>query len=205
MVGTTTLLYIRSIKCEISTEKSNVGATSALPTTECSGCQERMPISSLHQHKFECKSSMIYNSDESDDENTMLYKDDIKLTVASNVWEGKKNAHHHEVISILYDGEGASKGAWSSQLKHIVPDSEMEQLEEVSLQSASLDEAAELMLDKSYFALMLPTHRLTLLRNSPRNGSLITLALRQILISQGKFFQSMDVALKYGKVGFPNP
>lgn len=148
MVGTTTLLYIRPIKCAVSTEKSNVGATSASPTTECSGCQERMPISSLRQHKFECKSSMIYNSDESDDENTMHYKDDIKLTVASNVCEGKKNAHHHEAISILDDGEGTSKQAWSSQLKHIFPDSEMEQLEEVSLQSASLDEAAELMLDK---------------------------------------------------------
>ena len=44
--------------------------------------------------------------------------------------------------------EGTSKQAWSSQLKHIFPDSEMEQLEELSLQSASLDKAAELMLDK---------------------------------------------------------
>ena len=32
-----------------------------------------------------------------------------------------------------------------------------------------------------------------------------TLRLPTVHSSQGKFFQSMDVALKYGKVGFPNP
>ena len=52
------------------------------------------------------------------------------------------------MMKILDDGEGTSKQTWSSQLKHVFPDSEMEELEEVSLQSASLDEAAELMLNK---------------------------------------------------------
>jgi hypothetical protein len=51
------------------------------------------------------------------------------------------------MMKILDDGEGTSKQTWSSQLKHVFPDSEMEELGEVSLQSASLDEAAELMLN----------------------------------------------------------
>ena len=146
VIGTTTLLYIRPIKCVISTEKSDVEATSTSPTTECSGCQERMPISSLRQHKFECK-SMVCNSDDSDDEINM-HKEDTKSSTASKFHEEKKNSQHDEVISILDDGEGTSKQTWSSQLKHVFPDSEMEELEEVSLQSASLDEAAELMLNK---------------------------------------------------------
>ena len=115
-------------------------------STECSGCQERMPISSLRQHKFECK-SMVCNSDDSDDEINM-HKEDTKSSTASKFHEEKKNSQHDEVISILDDGEGTSKQTWSSQLKHVFPDSEMEELEEVSLQSASLDEAAELMLNK---------------------------------------------------------
>ena len=142
VIGTTTLLYIRPIKCVIYTEKSNVEATSTSPTTECSGCQERMPISSLRQHKFECK-SMVCNSDGSDDE-INIHKEDTKSSTASKFHEEKKNSQHDEVISILDDGEGTSKQTWSSQLT----DSEMEELEEVSLQSASLDEAAELMLNK---------------------------------------------------------
>ncbi len=171
MIGSSTLLYIRPIKCVISMEKPNVEATSTSLTTECSGCQKRIPISCLRQHNFECK-SMIYNSD---DENN-VDKEDTTSTITSNICKEKKNSQPDAVISILDDGEGTSKQTWSSldggessskqtwsslddgegisketwssQLKQIFPDSEIEELEEVSLQSTSLDEAAELMLDK---------------------------------------------------------
>ena len=146
VIGTSTLLYIRPIKCVISMETLNVEAILTSPTTECSHCQERMPISSLRQHNLECK-SLICISDDSDNENNMPKKG-IKSSIAPKSCE-EMNSRHNEVISILDDGEGTSKQAsWSSQVKHVFPDSEMEELEEVSLQSASLDEAAELMLNK---------------------------------------------------------
>ena len=128
VIGSSILLYIRPIKCVISMETSNVEATSTSPTTECSHCQERMPISSLRQHNLECK-SIICNSDDSDNDNYMP-KGGMKSTIASKSCE-EMNSQHNEVISILDDGEGTSKQAsWSSQLKHVFPDSQMEELEE---------------------------------------------------------------------------
>lgn len=43
---------------------------------------------------------------------------------------------------------GPSRKTWSSQLKSLFPDSEIQELEEVALQSESMDEAAGFMLDK---------------------------------------------------------
>jgi hypothetical protein len=92
-------------------EKSNVEVTSTSPTDECCGCQERIPMSCLRQHNFECK-SMIYNSDDTDDESN-VHKEDTTSTVASNICKEKKNSQPDEVISILDDSEGTSKQTWS--------------------------------------------------------------------------------------------
>ena len=126
MVGPSTLIYVRPMKSVISIEKSNVsGATSASPSTECCRCKERVPISNLRQHNLGCK-PITTDTGESEEEEQLT----------------------NEVLTIMDDEEGPSKQIWSSQLKELFPDTEMEDLEEVALQSASMDEAAGIVLDK---------------------------------------------------------
>ena len=54
----------------------------------------------------------------------------------------------NEVIPVVDDGEGPSSQTWSSQLKLLFSDAEIEYLEEIACQVTSLDEAAGYVLDK---------------------------------------------------------
>lgn len=128
MVGSSTLVYIRPMKNALSMEKPyEASASSASPTTECVRCKERVLISNLRQHNMQC-SSVAVDTDHQSQEELDFPRD--------------------EIIYVSEDNEGPSKQTWPSQLKSIFPDSEMEELEKVALESHSMDEAAGSMLDK---------------------------------------------------------
>ena len=122
MVGASTLIYIRPMKSTISMEKAHdTSTTSTSPATECTRCAKKVPISNLRQHNLECKHITIDTGEESQEEEDRLA---------------------NEVIPVVDDGEGPSSQTWSSQLKLLFSDAEIEYLEEIACQVTSLDEAA---------------------------------------------------------------
>ena len=100
--------------------------TSTSPATECTRCA-KVPISNLRQHNLECKRITIDTGEESLEEEDRLA---------------------NEVITVVNDGEGPWSQTWSSQLKLLFPDAEIEYLDEIACQVTSLNEAAGYVLDK---------------------------------------------------------
>jgi hypothetical protein len=140
MIGSSTLIYIRPMKSVISMKKLETSATSASPTNECARCKERVPISNLRQHNLECEPITVDTGDSD------VSQKPITIDIGES--EEEQEFINNEVVPVIDEGEGPSKITWSAQLKELFPDSEVEELEEVALQSTSMDEAAEFMLDK---------------------------------------------------------
>ena len=140
MIGSSTLIYIRPMKSVISMKKLDTSVMSASPTTECARCKERVPISNLRQHNLECEPITVDTGD----------SDVSQKPITIDIGESEEEQEFipNEVVPVIDEGEGPSKITWSTQLKELFPDSKVEELEEVALQSTSMDEAAEFMLDK---------------------------------------------------------
>ena len=120
-------------------KKLDTSATSASPTTECVRCKERVPISNLRQHNLECEPTIVDTCD----------SDVSQKPITIDIGESEEEQEFipNEVVPVIDEGEGPSK-ITLSQIKELFPDSKVEELEEVALQSTPMDEADEFMLDK---------------------------------------------------------
>ena len=145
MFGPSTLVYIRPMKTSIFIEKlHDANTVHASPTTECTKCKERVIIADLRHHNLQCKPNSLDNTESEQDDDFLINDvapliDDVECPSIVVNDEGPPRVDH---------GEGPSRHNWSSQLKSLFPDSEIKDLEEAALQSISVDEAAEFMLEK---------------------------------------------------------
>ncbi len=134
-----------------------MSSSASSPTTECMKCKEMVPISNLRMHNLTCNPVRAGGNESSEEDpnpvdeywnsDEQIYEGPSTSVMKTTHKGTNRDVSPKEVVVLSDDGAGPSKTTWSTELKDIFPDVDVAELEDAALLSASVDEAACLIME----------------------------------------------------------